>query len=276
MTSVEALLRSPKGLTGALVVTVVILAAIGVPALSPNGAAELHPALVNASPSLSHPFGGDELGRDVFTRAFDGARGTIGVAVIVVAISATIGTLLGALAGYTGRRVDALVMRLTDFFLVFPWLLPVLLLVSIIGAGLKSVVLALVLVFWMHYARVVRAETLRLRELEFVQASRAIGTPSRRILIGHILPHLLHVVLVLATLDVALVMTAEAALTYLGLGVQPPTPTLGGMIADGQSYLTESPWIMLAPAGILVVTVIGINLLGDWLRDVLDPSMQEQ
>jgi ABC-type dipeptide/oligopeptide/nickel transport system permease subunit len=270
------LLQSKKGLAGALVLAIVIFVAIAAPVISPYDPNDQQFELANASPTLSHPFGGDELGRDVFTRTLYGARVSFGLALLVVLISATIGTLLGAVAGYLGGAADTLIMRTTDFVLVFPWLLLALLLITILGPGLRGIVIALVAFFWLSYSRVVRAETLKLRELEFVQAARAIGSSKTRILLRHVLPNVLHTVIVLATLDLAVVMIAEAGLSYLGLGLQPPTATWGGMIAEGQSILALSPWIMLAPAAFLMLTVIGINLFGDWLRDVLDPSLRVQ
>jgi peptide/nickel transport system permease protein len=268
--------RSKKGLVGALGIAVVVTVTAVGPILSPYSPNEQQFELANVGPTLSHPFGGDELGRDVLTRTFEGARASIGLAVLVVAISATIGTLLGALAGFFGGAVDALIMRTIDFLLVFPFLLLAMLLVTIMGTGFKSLVIALCALLWLHYARVVRSEALRLRELEFIQAARAIGSSRVRILRGHILPNVLHTAIVLATLDVSVVIIAEAGLTYLGLGIQPPTATWGGMIAEGQQYLAQSPWIMLAPAAFVMVTVIAINLFGDWLRDVLDPSLRAQ
>lgn len=271
---VRELRRSTKGLAGAIIIVTLILVAVAGPFVSPYSPNEQEFELANASPTLSHPFGGDELGRDVLTRALHGARISIGLAILVVAISAIIGTLLGALAGYFGGAADTLIMRTTDFLLVFPWLLLALLLITALGPGLKGLVIALVAFFWLSYSRVVRAEALRLRELEFVQASRGIGSSRTRILIRHILPNVIPTVIVLATLDISVVMIAEAGLTYLGLGLQPPTPTWGGMIAEGQSYLSQSPWIMLGPALLLMLMVIGINLFGDWLRDVLDPRLR--
>jgi ABC-type dipeptide/oligopeptide/nickel transport system permease subunit len=270
------LIRSKKGLAGALCLALIVLSAVLAPPLLPYSSTEQDFELANAGPSLTHPLGGDELGRDVLTRTLSGARVSIAIALAVVAIAATVGTLLGVLAGYLGGATDTAIMRVTDFLLVFPWLLLALLLITIVGPGLKSILIALCTLFWLHYARVVRAETLKLRELEFVEAARAIGSPRRRILFSHVLPNVVHTVIVLATLDVAVVMIAEAGLTYLGLGLQPPTPTWGGMIAEGQSYLAQSPWITLAPGAALMLTVIAVNLIGDWLRDTLDPSLRVQ
>jgi peptide/nickel transport system permease protein len=268
--------HSTKGLIGAIGIAFVLVVTVVGPIASPYSPNEQRFEIANVGPSLSHPFGGDELGRDVFTRTLSGARASIGLAVVVVAVSATIGTLLGALAGFLGGPVDALIMRTIDFLLVFPFLLLAMLLVTIMGTGFKSLLIALCALLWLHYARVVRSEALRLRELEFILAARAIGSPRMRILRGHILPNVLHTAIVLATLDVSVVIIAEAGLTYLGLGIQPPTPTWGGMISEGQQYLAQSPWIMLAPAAFVMVTVVAINLFGDWLRDVLDPSLRVQ
>jgi ABC-type dipeptide/oligopeptide/nickel transport system permease subunit len=270
------LVRSKKGLSGALCLALILVCALAAPLLSPYSPTEQRFELANAGPSLSHPFGGDELGRDVLTRTLYGARVSLVIAFAVVAIAASIGTLLGVVAGYLGGAVDSAIMRVTDFLLVFPWLLLALLLITIVGPGLKSILIALCTLFWLHYARVVRAETLKLRELEFIEATRTLGSPRWRILFQHLLPNLVHTVIVLATLDIAVVLIAEAGISYLGLGLQPPTPTWGGMIGDGQSYLDQSPWITLAPGFALMVTVIAINLLGDWLRDTLDPSLRVQ
>jgi peptide/nickel transport system permease protein len=268
------LLRSRKGMIGACVLVVVIVIAVAAPVITPYSPNSQQLDFANAGPRWTHPFGTDELGRDVLTRTFYGARISLVLALLVVASSATIGTLLGALAGYMGGSIEFVIMRTTDFLLVFPWLLLALLLLTILGAGFQSMLIALCALFWLTYARVVRAEALKLRELEFIEAARIIGSTHVRTLLRHILPNVLHTVIVLATLDVSVVIIAEAGLTYLGLGIQPPTPTWGGMIAEGQSYLSQSAWIALAPAGVLMVTVIGINLFGDWLRDAFDPTLR--
>jgi len=265
---------SKKAILGGTVIVVLIVVSILAPELAPHPPNVSDFEAANAAPSWHHLFGGDEIGRDVFSRTLYGTRTSVGLAALVVAISATFGTLMGAAAGFVGGAVDTIIMRTTDFMLVFPWLLLAILVITIVGTGFFSVVLALCLLYWLSYARVIRAETLKLRDLDFVQASRTLGSSKARILLRHIIPNVVHIVVVLATLDLGTVIIAQAALAYLGLGVQPPTPTWGGMIAEGQSYLSQSPWITLGPGAVLVVAVIGINLFGDWLRDAYDPSLQ--
>ena len=270
------LLHSKKGLTGAILVSLAIFVALFAPLISPMSPTDQLVDLQYASPSLAHPFGGDELGRDVLARTLYGARDSIAIGLLVVTIAAVIGTILGATAGYIGGLAELTIMRAVDFQLAFPFILLAFVFLAIFGPGFWSIVLALCFALWVNYARVVRAETLKLRELEFVQASRTIGSSRVRILRQHVLPNVLHAVIVLATLDVGFVIIFEASLTYLGLGVPPPTPTWGGMIAEGSDFLAQSPWMTLFPAAALTGTVIGINLLGDWLRDHLDPSLRIQ
>jgi ABC-type dipeptide/oligopeptide/nickel transport system permease subunit len=184
------------------------------------------------------------------------------------------GSFLGAVAGYRGGFLDSLIMRIVDLQLSIPFILLAMIVLAVLGPGFWSVAIALTLALWVNYARLVRGETLRIREMEFVVAARAIGLNDRRILNRHILPNMLHSILVLATLDMAFVIIFEASLTFLGLGIQPPTPTWGFMLSEGRNYLSESPWMTLFPALAVILTVVGINLLGDWLRDTFDPSLR--
>lgn len=268
------LLHTKKGMTGAVIVVVVLLVAITAPLISPHSPTAQTVSLAYASPSWSHPFGGDDLGRDVLARTLYGTRVSLAIGLLVVSIAVTLGSILGALAGYYGRVAELVIMRLTDFQLSFPFIVLAFIFLAIFGPGFWSVVIALCTALWVNYARVVRAETLKVRQLEFVAASRTIGSSDWRILLGHVLPNIVQSVIVLATLDVGYVIVFEASLTFLGLGIQPPTPTWGGMLSEGQEFLAQSPWMSLFPGAALIVTVLGINLLGDWLRDVLDPSLQ--
>jgi ABC-type dipeptide/oligopeptide/nickel transport system permease subunit len=270
------LLQSRKGLFGAIVVAIVVFLCAAASLVAPHGANEINFELANVGPSWAHPFGNDELGRDLFSRMIYATRLSFVFAVVVVAISVVIGTALGSCAGYLGGFLDQVIMRTTDFLFVFPGLVLILLLFMIFGQGLVSILLAFIATSWLGYARIVRAETLKLRELDFVHASRAIGSSSRRILFRHVVPNIGHTLLVLAMLDIGGVLLAEAAIQYLGLGFSPDTPTWGGIIAEGQGFLQQDPWIMLIPGAVLMVTVIAINLFGDWLRDVLDPSLRIQ
>jgi ABC-type dipeptide/oligopeptide/nickel transport system permease subunit len=196
------------------------------------------------------------------------------VAVIVVTGATLIGSLLGATAGYLGGRVDAVAMRAVDFMLAFPFLLLALIVMAVLGPGFWSMTLALVVALWAQFARIVRAEAMRVRRLDFIDAARAVGAPTWRIVRDHVVPNVLPSVIVLGTLQIAQVIIAEAALSFLGLGVQPPTPSWGGMISEGRDFLADAPWMTLAPAGAILVTSIGVNLFGDFLRDLWDPRLR--
>jgi ABC-type dipeptide/oligopeptide/nickel transport system permease subunit len=273
------LLRSPKGLTGFVLVAVVLLVALFAPVIATNDPAEqvithrFLPPLWAEGGKLTHPLGGDNLGRDIFSRVVHGTRISVVVALIVIAVIVVFGTAVGLASGYFGRLVDSILMRIVDFQLSFPFILLALLLLAILGKSFWTLVLALSVAFWVNIARLVRGETMRIRSLEFVQAARGIGVPEWRIITGHILPNTLPALVVLATLDVAVIVLAEAAMSFLGLGIQPPTPSWGTMISDGRNYLYEAPWMTLAPGLGIMLTAIGINLLGDFLRDTYDPRM---
>jgi ABC-type dipeptide/oligopeptide/nickel transport system permease subunit len=273
------LLRSPKGLTGFVLVACVLLLALLAPWIATNDPAEqviVHrflPPVWAEGGKLSHPLGGDNLGRDVFSRVVIGTQTSVGVALIVIAVIVVLGTAIGLISGYFGGLVDSVLMRIVDFQLSFPFILLALLLLAILGKGTGTLVLALSVAFWVNIARLVRGETLRIRELEFVHAARGMGVPERRIILDHILPNTLPAIVVLATLDVAVIVLAEAAMSFLGLGIQPPTPSWGTMISDGRNYLYEAPWMTLAPGLGIMLTAIGINLFGDFLRDTYDPRL---
>ena len=266
--------RSTKGLVGAIIVTVAIVAAVGAPLLAPYSPTDQVVEDKFAPPSFSHPFGADNLGRDILSRTLYGGRVSLAIGFLVVAIAATVGSILGGIAGYWGGFVDTLIMRLVDLQLSFPFILLAMIFLAILGPGFWSVLIALAVALWVNYARLVRGESLKLRELEFVQAAQTIGVSKRRIVFSHILPNVMQSILVLATLDMAFVIIFESSLTFLGLGIQPPTASWGIMLSDGRNYLQESPWMSVFPGAAIVLTVVGINLFGDWLRDVLDPSLQ--
>jgi ABC-type dipeptide/oligopeptide/nickel transport system permease subunit len=273
------LARSPKGLTGLLGLAIIVLIALAATVLAPwDPAAQvlewrfLPPAWATGG-SAAHLLGGDNLGRDIFSRVIVGARVSILVGVAVVAIAGTIGSALGAIAGYFGGLVGAAIMRLADFQQAFPFLLLALMVTAILGPGVVTLVIALAFPLWVNFARVVRAEALRIRELDYVAAARAIGVTDAGILRGHVLPNVFPSIVVLATLDVALIVIAEAALSFLGLGVQPPTPSWGGMISEGRDFLADAPWMALGPGLAILVTAVSINLFGDFLRDTYDPGL---
>ena len=261
---------------GAAVVLAAVIAAVMGPWLVPFDPNTQELALRLTGPSATHWFGLDELGRDILARVLSGARISLLVALVVVCISATVGIVVGSIAGYCGGWIDEGVGRLIDILLAFPGLLLAIALVAALGPSLTNVVFALSLIGWVAYARLVRAQALRTRELEFVEAARALGATTSRILIRHVIPATLPAVIVQATLGMGGVILAEAALSFLGLGVQPPTPSWGTMLNDGRGHLLDAPHLTIFPGVAIAMVVLGFNFLGDGLQDVLDPAEQEQ
>jgi peptide/nickel transport system permease protein len=257
---------------GAVIVLVTAVAAIAGPALTPFDPAHQELALRLAGPSWGHPFGLDELGRDILARVLAGARISLFVAVVVVTVSALVGTLLGAVAGYFGGLLDEAIGRVTDTLLAFPGLLLAIALVAVLGPSLGNVLFALAINGWVGYARLVRGQVLRAREFEYVQAARALGAPHSRVLLRHVLPTAFPAVCVQATLGMAGAILGEAALSFLGLGVQPPTPSWGTMLNGGRAHLLDAPHLTLFPGLAIALLVLGFNFVGDGLRDLTDPK----
>ncbi len=255
---------------GFIVVLAAAVALVG-PLLVPYDPSAQQLALRLQGPSLTHPFGLDELGRDVFARTVFGARVSLSVGLSVVSVSALVGMLLGAMAGYFGGPTDDLISRLMDVLLAFPGILLAIALVAVLGPSLVHAVLALCVIGWVGYARLVRGVTLRTRELDFVQAARALGARPARVLVRHVLPSALPAVAVQATLGMAGAILAEASLSFLGLGVQPPTPSWGTMLDGGRSHLFDAPHLTIFPGVSIAALVLGFNFLGDGLRDRIDP-----
>ncbi len=222
-------------------------------------------------PSPAHPFGTDTLGRDVLARTIYGAKVSIQVAVTAVVVAATIGSALGVVAGYAGGVVETIVMRVVDVMLGFPALVLAIGLVAALGFSLTNVIIALGIVYVPQFARIARSTALSVSSEEYVDAARALGYSTPHIVFREVLPNCISPLLVQASLLMAFAIIAEASLSFLGLGVQPPTPTWGQMVSDGSGYLTSAPWISLFPGGAIFVTVLGFNLVGDGLRDALDP-----
>jgi peptide/nickel transport system permease protein len=261
---------------GAAIVLVTVLAAIAGPWLVPFDPASQELALRLESPSSIHWFGLDELGRDIFARVLSGARISLLVGLVVVGVSATIGLAMGSVAGYFGGHVDEVISRLIDILLAFPGLLLAIAMVAVLGPSLTNVVLALSSIGWVGYARLVRGQVLRARELEFVLAARALGATTSRILVRHVIPTTLPAVTVQATLGMGGAILAEAALSFLGLGVQPPTPSWGTMLNYGRGHLLDAPHLTVFPGIAIAVLVLGFNFLGDGLRDALDPATRSR
>src|SRR5688572_2490739 len=259
---------------GAAIVIVIVGAALLAPWIAPFDPAVQVLPLRLEGPTGNHWFGLDELGRDILSRVFLGARVSLFVGFVVVGISAVVGTAMGAVAGYYGGRVDQIISRVMDVLLAFPGLLLAIALVAVLGPSLGNVVLALTVIGWVGYARLVRGQVLRAREFEYVIAARALGAGTWRALTKHVLPTALPAVTVQATLGMAAAILSEAALSFLGLGVQPPTPSWGTMINGGRGHLLDAPHLTVFPGVFLALVVLGFNFLGDGLRDRLDPRTE--
>ena len=256
---------------GGLIVALAAVAALLGPAVTPHNPSTQELALRLSGPSMSHPFGLDELGRDILTRILVGARISFLVGLTVVTVSSLVGTLLGAVAGYFGGALDDVISRVVDTLLAFPGLLLAIALVAVLGPSLGNVLFALTIIGWVGYARLVRGQVLKAREFEYVQAARALGAGSPRILWRHVIPSAIPAVVVQATLGMAGAIIGEAALSFLGLGVQPPTPSWGTMLSGGRAHILDAPHLTLVPGLAIALLVLGFNFLGDGLRDRLDP-----
>jgi ABC-type dipeptide/oligopeptide/nickel transport system permease subunit len=272
-------LRNPIGVIGACILLLVIGAAIFADYLSPHEPnkqrliARFKPPFWISSGSLTYPLGTDNVGRDILSRIVHGGRISLMVGICAVGISMLIGVTLGLLSGFLGGRVDTTIMALVDIMLVFPQLILAFAMVVVLGPGLGNIILVLGFTGWERYARVVRAEVLALREQEFVQAARAIGVSTEKIIFGHIMPNTFSSVIVMATLQTAQAILAEAALSFLGLGAGSTYPSWGQMIALGRDYVNVAWWLSTFPGLAILLTVLAINLVGDRIRDVLDPRV---
>lgn len=259
--------------TGLLVVMLLALAAVLASALAPHDPTAIDPLRSLEGSSRGHLLGTDELGRDVLSRLLVGARWSLGIAALATLSVMVIGTLIGLVSGYVGGWVDALVMRVVDSLLALPNLVLTLAIVGTLGPGIRNVFIALVAVSWASYARVMRGLVLSVRERAFVRASRSLGASNGRLMLRHILPNVISPIVVLATLQVGGNILALAALGYFGLGAQPPTPEWGTMINQGRLFLETNPGLMVYPGIAISLAVLGFNLMGDGLRDVLDPQL---
>ncbi len=278
--TLHGLLVDRGALAGTLLLVAVVAAAVLAPtlaSLSPTDsdlARRLRPPLSPIPGVGTALFGTDQLGRDVLSRILFGARVSLVIGFVSVLISAILGLGLGLLAGYRGGWVDDVVMRVADIQLAFPFILLAIAVVAVVGAGLQNIIVVLGLAGWVLPARVVRAEVLSARERDYVQAARALGASGWRIVKGHVAPSVLPSLVVTSSFAAAQMIVVESALSFLGLGVPPPTPSWGNMLSDGQNYLTSAWWVSAAPGIALMLTVLGINLLGDFLRDMLDPRLR--
>lgn len=265
-------LRNRLAVGGAIVMLVIILTAVMAPLVVRHDPLEIDLRATRQAPSASHWLGTDLIGRDVWSRVVHGGRTSLSVGILAVGLYVVIGSFLGSLAGYFGGLLDQLIMRFTDTLMSMPSLLMVIVFVSIVGPSLASIIIVIGLLGWSQTCRLVRGQILGLREEEFVTAARAVGNSDSRIIFRHILPNIFAPLTVLATFGVANAILLEAALSFLGLGVRPPTPTWGGMLNDAQSpaVLSAMPWLWTPPGIAIAMTVLAVNFIGDGLRDAFD------
>jgi peptide/nickel transport system permease protein len=277
---VRRISRDAGAVAGLVVVMATVVVATVAPALAPGDPVKnnlldrLTPPMWMTGGSTEHPLGTDTLGRDVASRLVYGARVSLVVGFAAVVIAGMVGVALGLLAGYYRGWLDDVLMRIGDIQLAFPVLVLAVAVLAVVGSSLSSLVLVLGVTGWITYARIVRGETLSLREREFVDAARALGARDGWILWHHVLPNVLPPLVVVATFSLARVIVAEASLAFLGLGMPAPTPSWGAMLDEGRNYLTTGWWLALFPGLAILVLVLGINVVGDWLRDALDPRME--
>jgi peptide/nickel transport system permease protein len=265
-----------------VVLTLLVLAAIFAPALAPHSpnkislTKRLLPPFFMDGGSTAYILGTDKLGRDILSRAIYGARVSLSISLLVILITSSIGTIVGIIAGYTGGRIDGLLMRITDVSLCFPaLLLAMLLTVALGGPSFMTVVLAMSILGWAPYARLIRGETLRLRGADFVGQAHIIGSSSLRIMVRHIFPNIINPLIIMMTLSVGMLILVESTLSYLGFGIPPPTPSWGSMVSDGRSLIDTAWWISFFPGLAIGLVVLSGNFLGDWLRDKLDPRLRQ-
>jgi peptide/nickel transport system permease protein len=280
MEFLSALRRSKTGLFGAVVLAVFVAFILLAPLLGlpdPTRSdlmARLHaPSWTNPFAAHAHPLGTDQLGRDILSRILFGGRATVLVASCAVLLGGVVGVFLGIWAGFSGGIVDRLLMRLVDIQLAIPLMLLALLVVAAMGPSLENLIIVLAVTSWIRYARIIRGEVLALKQREFVLSAHAIGASTGRIMFRHILPNVLTPTLVVATLELARVILLDAGLSFLGLGMPPPTPSWGRMLADGRVYISSAWWVVTFPGLAIMLTVLSVNLLGDWLRDYFDPRL---
>jgi peptide/nickel transport system permease protein len=269
--ALRRLLRRRGAVVGMVVISVFTLLALLAPLISPYDAIATNWALVRKPASAAHWFGTDELGRDIFTRVIFGARASLMAGLVSVSIALAIGIPVGMVAGYRGGFVDALISRITDAMLACPFLILAIALAAFLGPSLSNAMIAIGITATPIFVRLTRAQVINVKVEDYVEAARAVGNPSWRIALFHILPNILPALLVQATLSIAAAIIAEAALSFLGLGQQPPAPSWGSMLNSAQRFLTQAPWMAIWPGFAIFLTVLSFNLVGDGLRDALDP-----
>jgi peptide/nickel transport system permease protein len=273
--------QSPLVIVGGLILTLIVFASLFAPFLTPNdplstsfGNRLAEPAGLGGS--LENPLGTDSLGRDIYSRLLHGGRLSLGLTVSGVIVGGIVGVFLGLLSGYVGGRTDSLIMRIADVQLAFPIILLAIAIIAVVGTSLQAIVGVLAISGWVFYARTVRSTVLSIREREYIEAAIGMGASPTRVILFHVLPNTWAPILVIASSQFATLVLLESGLSFLGLGVQPPDPSWGNMLAEGRDYLSNAWWLATHPGIVISLTVLGANLLGDGLRDLLDPRLRQR
>lgn len=270
------ILRNKLALVGLIIVLILVIVAVFAPFLAPHKPNEQSLDQVLKRPCINYPFGTDEFGRCILSRIIYGTRVSLEIGVAVATVSAITGVVLGLVAGFYGGVIDEIIMRGVDVFLAFPGLVFALVVAGLLGPGMFNVILALALVGWMGYARVVRGVVLAEKEKEFVETARALGASNFYIMYHHLLPNVITPVIIMISIGIGYAILAAAGLSFLGVGVQPPTPVWGSMLSYGKDYLQTAPHLTILPGVAIMITVLAFNFLGDGLRDLLDPRLKKQ
>ena len=273
------LARSPVGIAGSLIVTAVVVLAIIGPVISPHDPMSRNLRARFKPPGYTdsigtYTLGTDQLGRDILSRIIAGSRVSVLVGIVVVLISGTIGVIYGLVSGFVGGWTDSTLMRVVDGLLAIPFLILVIAISGVVGAGLATLILILALTGWLTYARVIRGESLKVREMEYITAAYALGQSRSKVMFLHVLPNVISSAIILAAVQVGVTILAESSLSFLGLGVKPPTVTWGLMLSDGRQYINSAWWMTTFPGIAITITVLGVVFLGNWLRDFLDPNVR--
>jgi peptide/nickel transport system permease protein len=276
MKRLRQLLRNFAFTFGLILTVTLVVVALAAPLLAPFDPNVQDTSRRLEAPSHEHLLGLDDLGRDVLSRILWGARVSLRVGFSVVILASLVGIALGAISGYFGGWMDTIIMRVTDILLAFPGILLAIALVAVLGPSINNVILALAIIGWVGYARLVRGQVLKVREMEYVTAAKALGAKSPRVIVLHVLPNVINPVIVMATLGLAGAILSEAALSFLGLGVQPPTPSWGAMLTAGRRYLGEANHLAIFPGAAIMLAVMGLNFLGDGMIDALDPKYRKE
>lgn len=263
--------ESPLNIMALGIITIFFILCIFGEIIAPYDPMAVNPDIRFLAPSWEHPFGTDEIGRDLLSRVMAGARYSLGIATLILVIAIPVGTLFGIVAGYAGGLIDELLMRVTDVFLAFPAIILAMAIVAALGPNLRNTVIALTLAYWPWYARLVRGQILQIQQLDYVEAGRAIGLPTHRLVLRHIMPNAMAPIIIQGTIDIGFAVLATSSLSFVGLGAQPPTPEWGTMITYARNYFRTAWWYFTFPGLALMFTVVGFNLLGDGLRDYFDP-----